>query len=189
LQQAEIHDTGLVALGATTAMPRLVHLKLGPNWMTATGLRALADGPLAGQIQHLDLSNAHIQDLGVGVVVQSARLAGALVALSLRSCWLTDLAAAAVAASPHLGRLRSLDIGPNGITGAGVLALAGSPLLRRLRRLGLGMLRRCDAEARAALFRAAASVPGLVVYVSRYWGEDVVTQAREALGERLIVED
>jgi uncharacterized protein (TIGR02996 family) len=185
----EMHDAGLVALGATTAMPRLVHLKLGGNWVTATGLRALADGPLAGQIQYLDLSNVHIQDLGVGVIVQSARLAGGLVALSLSSCWLSDQAAAALASSPHLGRLRSLDIGRNGITGGGTLALADSPLLRRLRRLSLGMLRRCDDESRATLLRAAASVPGLVVVVSRYWGERVVAEAREALGERLIVED
>jgi hypothetical protein len=189
LEGVEMHDAGLVALAATTGMPRLVHLKLNRNWVTAVGLRALADGPLAGQVQHLDLSNVHVQDVGVGVVAQSARLAGALVALSLTSSWLTDQAAVAVASSPHLGRLRSLDIGRNGITGAGVMALAESPLLRRLRRLGLGMLRRCGEEARAALFRAAATVPGLVVVVSRYWGDNVVAEAREALGERLIVED
>ena len=70
-----------------------------------------------------------------------------------------------LAGSPHLGRLRQLDLRYNPLTPKGAEALAASPSLGKLERL---LLNREDVgQAGAQALGASAYLP---VSIKRYWG-------------------
>jgi hypothetical protein len=188
LRQARLTPRGVAALCGSTALGRLVALDLPESGLAPASMHALADGPLAGRLRRLDLSYGDLGDVDFGVLLSSRALASALVSLDLARCDLSDRSAGALAACPHLGALRSLDLSDNRFTEAGLTLLAGSGLLRQLRRLRVRETYRGTLEGYTPLVRAAAGVPGLTLVLSAELPADGLAAFREMLGPRLVLE-
>lgn len=187
---------GLVPFVSPRALPRLVGLTLelsevghlqkqGETEDCLRLLGALAHGPLAGQLEHLDLRGCHLGDRAVAQLALSGALLAGLVALRLGGPGLSDLGIEALLASPHLGRLRSLDIGGGRIGDKGLAALAGSGLLPRLGWLSLLGNRGGSPRAYLELARPAANVPGLRLELGAHPAE-CRDEVRGLLGARLV---
>jgi uncharacterized protein (TIGR02996 family) len=134
-------------LGQARRFPRLTCLHLDQNGFNEEGVRALAEGPLMGQLRVLTMQ-------GPGTAswperrhswagVEGARaLAGApgaagLVHLDLGNQRITDAGVKVLADSPHLGALRCLGLWNNGIGSAGAKALLATGRFQRLDSLDL----------------------------------------------------
>jgi uncharacterized protein (TIGR02996 family) len=188
LRGARLGLPGVAALCGSARLVRLVALDLPDSGLDTDSVRALADGPLAGRLRRLDLRGGRLGDVDLGVLLNSRTFASALVSLDLALCELSDRSAGALAACEHLGALRSLDVSNNRFTEAGLALLAGSGLLRRLHWLRARVVYRGALDGHAALARAAADVPGLVLVLNSELPEDGVAAFREMLGERLLLE-
>jgi hypothetical protein len=85
--------------------------------------------------------------------------------LGLDHAQVGDAGVAALAASPHLGRLQALDLGNNPITDEGVEALARSETLKRLTHLTVSREGLADApisEGALQRLRHAPNLPRLI---------------------------
>jgi uncharacterized protein (TIGR02996 family) len=174
----------LIELARSEALPGLVRLGLAQPEVGIRFLEALEAGPLAGRLEHLDLSGARMGDRGVEALARCGRLMGGLVALQVGGL-LGDRSAVALASSPHLGRLKSLRL--DAALSRGVRALASSPLFRRLHWLSLPGELRGSADDTRALVRAAADVPGLRLHIGSRIGPTLREELREMMGQRLTV--
>jgi uncharacterized protein (TIGR02996 family) len=123
--------------------PAWRRLDLSGNHLTRRDAVRLAESRVMGRVASLDLADNPLDDGGVSGLVSAPAAAG-LVDLGLCATDLGDRGLAAVAESPHLPDLRSLDVrghhsslrwDPTGYELGGLADLARSPLLGRLRRL------------------------------------------------------
>jgi Ran GTPase-activating protein (RanGAP) involved in mRNA processing and transport len=133
---ALLHDE-VRELALSPGLPRLHTLSLyGNTQLKDGGIRALAGSPLLARLSVLDLGHT-------GITLSGLRdLLGALAdspvhTLHLADALLGDRAAEAVAASPSLNRLCTLDLRGNGISDSGAHALGASPRLPGLVSLDL----------------------------------------------------
>lgn len=148
-------------------------------------MQALAEGPLSRALRHLDISGSFLSEEMVAQLLRPP-LAASLVTLRLTSCVLTGKLVRLV--TGHCGRLKNLDLGGSYPREGGLALLARSPLLRRLNRLGLA--RACfssSADLRPVVAAVAAS-PACRLALSEQEPAAHLQLAREALGERLILE-
>ncbi len=110
---------GVRLLARTRRLPALTELVLESAGIENEDVPALADSPLLGRLRSLSLSNnGGLGDPAAQVLAGSRRTRN-LTRLSLLGCGLTDVAARALAASPHLGGLTYLclyvnDFSPDG---------------------------------------------------------------------------
>jgi uncharacterized protein (TIGR02996 family) len=142
-----VNSVGPKGARALTSSPhlRFTRLILSANRLGSEGVRVVAAAPSLGRVTHLGLGG-----LGVAVRGESAAalpraaeaLAGSphlarLISLNLYSNRLGDSGALALAASPYLANLADLNLESNEITDAGSRALFDSPHLAGLQRITL----------------------------------------------------
>jgi hypothetical protein len=186
---ARLTPSGVAALCESEVLTRLVSLALPDTGRAPAWPRTLADGPLAGRLLRLDLRGSRLDDVGLGVLLNSRPLASALVSLNLAGCDLSDRAAGALATSAHLSALRSLDLSHNYLSDTAASLLAGSDLIRQLHRLRIVTLHGITPAGHAVLVRAAADFPGLTLVLDIGLQHNEETAAfREMLGDRLVLE-
>jgi hypothetical protein len=131
-----------VQLLSARGLPRLRVLDLHQTLLGTEPVRALAEGPLLGQLRWLSLANRsglHSQPLGweaVHQLVNSPNVAR-LVHLDLSNNDLGDPMAYSLANSPHLGGLLSLNPWHNQVRSAGAGELATAANLPALQALDL----------------------------------------------------
>ncbi|HJZ54542.1 MAG TPA: TIGR02996 domain-containing protein [Gemmataceae bacterium] len=167
LSENSLSTDGLGRLIDSRSLPALTHLDLNRSSFPADeGVRAMVTRPGFRRIRSLDLFMTGITLAGVRAVAESPHAAG-LERLRLGAPdWTVrwdesnDVAATAmaeaVANSPHLARLKELDLSWRRIGLEGLKAIARSPHLKSLRRLSL---RRCAFPAPAA--KVVAESPNL----------------------------
>jgi uncharacterized protein (TIGR02996 family) len=150
LQVLRLKGTNLTAAGAlallhATTLPRLHSLRFDPRALfspdrgPSAALDELLAAPLLGRLSDLDLTGAPLGAGGARTLAAAPALAN-LTALVLERCPLGD-GVRALASSPHLARLKILDLGYTGLGSAGLEDLAESanlPGLRSLRLTGNG---------------------------------------------------
>jgi uncharacterized protein (TIGR02996 family) len=131
-----IGPAGAQALAAARHW-RLTRLNLGANRIGVEGVRLLTASPHAGRLTWLQLGpNDGQGPAAAAALAESPRLAQ-LTTLNWYGGGLGDDGARALAASPHLSNLVELALVANNITDAGARALLDSPHLTRLRRVDL----------------------------------------------------
>jgi uncharacterized protein (TIGR02996 family) len=187
IRWAHVNHNSVMVLCGSKTMGRLVSLALPATGINPDSMASLADGPLAGRLRRLDLGDARLGDRELAVLLGSRALASALVSLDLSRCELTDRSIGALAACPHLGALRSLDLSLNRFSEAGLAMLTASGGFRRLHwlRMAWGPHHDNPDELRG-LARAAADVPGLTLVLSR--PRAGAPELAEMLGPRLVLE-
>jgi uncharacterized protein (TIGR02996 family) len=174
------------SLLTSRTMPALVGLTVAQAELGLGLLQSLEDGPLAGQLEHLDLRDSHLGNVGVEQLAGSSRLMGGLTALRLGGAVLANRGVEALAASPFLGKLRCLDIGGGAISDGGLATLAASGLLARLRWLSLLENQSGTPVGYRTLARVVAGVPGLRLELGGHLDEALRDELREMLGPRLV---
>jgi hypothetical protein len=133
---------GWTALGNSPHLARVRTLVIGSPTFDAAGMRSLADTALLGTVESLHLTAADNMD-SVAVALAEASNARSIRDLSFRVEGmappkpLTSAGLTALAGSPHLSAVRSLDLYLNAVDAAGVKVLAKSEFLARLERLVL----------------------------------------------------
>ncbi len=160
LQSNEIRTEGVRALARSPHLTNLTDLHLQGNAFSAVAVRALAESPTL-RPSRLDLSDNGLGDRGARALVAppgDARLTGLrfvalglpgvralagsprlanLATLDLSGGLFGDAGARALAASPHMAHLVGLSLYGCGVRDAGSQALLGSPHLTRLRTVDL----------------------------------------------------
>ncbi len=181
---------GLAALCASAVLPRLVHLDLTRAAATPAVWAALFDGPLAGQLRHLDLSYSNFNAAAAAALARAEKMLGGLVTLSVARTDMTDAGAAALFASPHTRNLRSLALQGYRLTDASLIALARSPIAPRLHWLGLdrgGALTRAGYAAVAEALSDTCRV-SFPYSIRQYFDHETYGPLREVFGTRLVME-
>jgi Ran GTPase-activating protein (RanGAP) involved in mRNA processing and transport len=122
------------SLAATEAFAWVDDLRF--ERLSSAGLKKLLASLLMDGIVTLRLWHARIRTPDVAALAASPHVAR-LRALDLHGCWISAEGARALARSPHLANLTELNLSYNAIRYDGAVALAKSPYLRRLERLWL----------------------------------------------------
>jgi uncharacterized protein (TIGR02996 family) len=121
------------------ALPALVGLHLAHCWLRDADVLGLRHFPGLARLTALGLRNNDLSAVAVAALATSPHLAG-LTSLDLGlNQRLGDAGALSLAGSPHLANLTTLSLGACGITDAGVEALAASPHLANLTDLDLSV--------------------------------------------------
>jgi hypothetical protein len=149
-------------------------------------MRALASGPLAGRLRHLDATDGRVQDEGLAALVSAPAFLAPLATLTLPGSYVGTRSVRSLAEAA-LPALRDLDLSRNHIEQPGFDALASSGWLRNLRRLRLVIVSLKPSHL-TRLVRAVAAVPGLTLALHKNLATDAADEFRAALGERLILE-
>ncbi len=131
----QLTDSQLCPVLGSPYCPRLRALDVGQQLLTARSMLALADCPRMDELSELKVDHNRIQDDGLRALARSPHLTGLRKLVAFNNA-LTDGGVAAVAASATLAGLTQLKLG-GAIGAAGVRALADSPHLTRLRSLEL----------------------------------------------------
>jgi uncharacterized protein (TIGR02996 family) len=146
LRRLQINDNnhlgvpGMRALSESQFLTSLVELDISGNSLSALALRPLFESPLAERLDRLALQRNRLGDAGMESLVVSpvfARMIAKDLALDLRRLEIGPMGAKALAASPAIERVESLDLEGNVLSDQGLAALAASPYLKRLRVLSL----------------------------------------------------
>lgn len=147
-------DEALRALAASMAAG-LEDLSLEHCDLPPGGLRELLSSPVARSLRRLSLRRNTHQGPELAEAVAASPGLGHLRTLNMDVCQLGDAGAAALARSPHLVGLRHVSLDTNAIGDAGATALAGAPWVAQLRRLGLreNWIDAAGAQALAASWR------------------------------------
>jgi uncharacterized protein (TIGR02996 family) len=148
--------------------PGFCELRLGYVMFDHEGARALAENPHVASLRTIDLGNNPLFPASVEHLAASAHLRPHV--LDLRYCELGTAGVAALAASPILSEVRTLELNGNKLDDDAARALAASPHLGKLVRLLLYGNRLTDAGA-----TALATLPPLVELA--LGGNDDVTGA------------
>jgi uncharacterized protein (TIGR02996 family) len=183
---ARLGGEGVAALCRSEGLARLVHLDLPRSAATPATMRALASGPLAGRLRHLNATDGRMGDEGMAALLSSPTFLAPLTTLTAPGSHTGTRAVCSLAEAP-LSALRNLDLSRNHIEQAGFDALASSGWLRNLRRLKLVIVSLVPAHL-ARLVRAVAAVPGLTLVLHKDTPMAAAGEFRAALGERLILE-
>ena len=144
LARCELWGRGLEAL-LGGGLRNVRRLDLSDNRLCRRDVVGLVNSGMGRGLTSLDLSSNPLgyDGDGVSALADSPSAAG-LVDLGLSGIWMGDAALSALAGSPHLGCLRSLDLRGHGcscqiardeVERSGIAALARSPLLGQLTRL------------------------------------------------------
>jgi hypothetical protein len=180
---SEMGPEGFRALVGSSALTRLCRLVINSFGLDLR-VRALEDGPMAGQIQHLQLIS--FGGCGADALRKSPRLLSGLVTLGILYDATTDETIQGLASSPHLSGLRNLVLKGYRLSDAGLTALAHSPLMSHLRFLSLGKNLATAPKGLLAIARAAAALPACQVELSRrLLSSAEAAEITEALGPRL----
>jgi uncharacterized protein (TIGR02996 family) len=135
--QSLLGDAGARALAESHSLTRLRALTLSGCGITHLGMRSLGAAPFAGELASLDLDDNNLGNEGAEALASAAW--PGLRKLSLRYDAIGARGAIALASSPGLAGLVQLDLIGNSLTDAGVKALAQSPHLKRLRTLNVSL--------------------------------------------------
>jgi uncharacterized protein (TIGR02996 family) len=135
LTNCSLGDAGLEALLSSTlfACPALFELDM--NDLGPEGARLLLDAAGLERVAVLEISRNRLNDRAVDDLASSPRLAGLLRLDLSENEAIGPAGAEALAASPHLSRLVSLNLNQCPIGDSGAYALARSPYLPRLSNL------------------------------------------------------
>jgi uncharacterized protein (TIGR02996 family) len=131
---------GLRAVADSPFLTQLTDLDVSGNELSDVSLRTLLDGPPATRLERLALQENRLGDAGTATLVNSpvfARMAKRDGVIDLRRVLMGPVGARALAESPMLASVESLDLEGNVLGDAGLEALAASPHLRQLRVLSL----------------------------------------------------
>jgi uncharacterized protein (TIGR02996 family) len=121
----EITDDGMIALVRSPHLRALNNLTLGNNAITDRGLAALIDPGHLPSLHSLALNHARITAATLAQVVAARPFEN----LFLGGCsQLGDDGLIAIARSPHIGRLRGLNLHGTNVGKAGITALIASPI-------------------------------------------------------------
>lgn len=112
LRWNDLCDSDLEYMSIADGLGQLQRLLLGYGSYGPHGLRALGESSSLRSLRELDLSEHHVEDAGALVIASGQAFAG-LERLTLYGCYLTEAGARALVRSPHLRRLRSLDLRGN----------------------------------------------------------------------------
>jgi hypothetical protein len=165
-------EPGIVAALASGALERLT---LTDASLDDDAARTLVHSPGLAQLTHLDLSRNHQLTAATAQAIASSPHMARLTTLNLHQTQLGQGACQALASSPHLAALHTLDISHARVTD-GLGALFTSPTLRALRTLNLDG---CPIDtADAALIADASWPPDLQ---SPAWDRAILSE--EAAGE------
>ena len=133
-------DDGALVLSRAARLDALTSLGLASCKLTARGVDALSRAPFFPRLTRLELR----YNDGLGPLVGEALVRGeSLVELSLGSNQIGDDGLAAIAGSPTMKNLETLELYGNDITERGVEVLVKSPHLARLKRVR-GLIGSCD---------------------------------------------
>lgn len=147
----EIRDDGLIELARSPHLTRLTRLAIGNSYITDRGLLALADPAHLPALHTLAVNNTRITPAAFAQLVTARPFEN----LFVGGCsQLGDDGVIALARSPHVARLRGLNLHGTNVGKAGITALIASPI-GTLDYLGI----KVDAEIRQLLierFGAAA---------------------------------
>lgn len=138
------------SLAGSRSLRSLVSLMAWRNRFGDDGIIALAESPLAGALNRVELMNTGLGDRGVAALVRSpipAHLYGPGLNLSMNR--IGDAGAKALAGCEYLARFSELILRENHIGDAGVQALAASPYVANLTHLDLWRNRIGDGGAEA----------------------------------------
>jgi uncharacterized protein (TIGR02996 family) len=162
-------------------------------WVEALTLRELGGLPLTlaycpllagvGALSVRDSQAGGWANSGAGLLASSPHL-GRLRSLDLGGCGITAVTVAALGRSPHLGSLRELRLHNNPIGDAGLQALAESPLLAQLTFLDLGYIEASDDGIRALTESPHLSPNVRIHLVTRGMAEDLAEFLRSRLQDR-----
>jgi uncharacterized protein (TIGR02996 family) len=128
-------DEVLEALATWRARPRLEALRFDHNSFNERGLRALAGAPLLSTVRELDLSRGYFDNAELRELLRSPHIRR-LRKLNLNEAGLTSKAAELLASVDWQG-LEVLDLGCNELGPVAARHLAGAPQLASLRSLSL----------------------------------------------------
>lgn len=147
----------LVHLSRTNVFPHLRRLSLSFGHLGQVALRALADGDLPAQLESLDLQGNHSATDGALAELLACPRWANLRELRL-GCTSAGLATLQTLASPHLGKLKSLDLNRVRMTNLALKSLLFSNGVPGLESLALGRNNLTD-EAAIALQLAPLARP------------------------------
>jgi uncharacterized protein (TIGR02996 family) len=143
---AERYGTLLTKVAACPSLGRVNRLRGHETRLGPAGFEKLMGSPHLGAVRHVYLFEDYIGLRGVRAMVGSASL-GQLESLELNGCLVRETedeenrqaseAAALIAGSPKMARLKKLDLSFNDIGDRGARALAESPYLNELTELDL----------------------------------------------------
>ncbi|MCI0701460.1 MAG: TIGR02996 domain-containing protein [Planctomycetia bacterium] len=131
-------DEGAVFFARHPILPRLRHLDLNANDITADGIRELIQSEHRGSVESLVLSNSGATADDACAFLTSDRWEK-LTDLCLWNLRLGDDGVARLAECPALSRLTALNLNNNDITDEGLWVLASSPHVCNLRTLSLSV--------------------------------------------------
>jgi uncharacterized protein (TIGR02996 family) len=143
---------GMRALAESASLAELIRLDVSGNNLSEAALRTLFEGRATGKLARLVLHGNRLGDTGTAALVGSpvfARMVEQNGAIDLRRLEMGPAGARALADSPALENVESLDLEGNFLGDAGLAALAASPHLTHLRVLSLRENRIGDNGARA----------------------------------------
>jgi uncharacterized protein (TIGR02996 family) len=180
LANSGLTDDGVKALAVSQHFAGLTELNLGGNTITAMGIQAITAA--AWKLNTLALDNFSMRGQSMTVLAGWSGLAS-VSRLSLVAAEVGPDEAKALAATPHVGGMRILELGSNPLTAAGVAALADSPALTGLVEVHLEACSLGD-DATAALLRFSR-FKGLkrLALVNNNFSEDVRQKLLKQFGD------
>src|SRR5262249_26451131 len=135
LANNRLQDAGARALAGSPHLTNVTSLRLDGNEVGGPGIRAVVSSPFLSNVRELFLSNNYVGQTGAEALAQGGM--GRLHDLWLGDANLDAECAGLLAGSEALARLRVLSLANNPLEDGGIKALAASPHLRRLRELYL----------------------------------------------------
>jgi Ran GTPase-activating protein (RanGAP) involved in mRNA processing and transport len=136
----DLPSSVLVALAGSAHLKNLRHLNLHFNEIGPEGGQALAESPVLARLEYLDLGFNELLNAGVIPLAGASCLSRgrpSLTCLILSHNHLGDQAIEALASSPLVENLRTLEVDFNNCHDQGARALARSPRLARLESLNV----------------------------------------------------
>jgi uncharacterized protein (TIGR02996 family) len=178
-----IGAAGLEALASSPHLSRLTDLNLTDNPITTAGAKALAGATAFPDLEWLSLWGCCLGRSEAEALAQTRREWPRLRHLRLGSNKLTGVAVAALADSPLLDNVESLDLSFNNeLTDNGLVALAASPRCRNLVELDLQYTSVGDEGARALLESAHLSKLAYLIVSNTRIGNGAKYRLRKRFG-------
>jgi hypothetical protein len=115
LEANEIGDVGLIKLFQSVNLARITHLNVNGNNMTLAGLPVLLQSQFAAELRSLNVGWNRKLGLAGARLLSATRALAKLRDLNVRYCRIPAEGISALLASPHLMKLKTLDIEGNTI--------------------------------------------------------------------------
>lgn len=132
-----IEYNGVKALKDSGNLWNLKHLNLSFNSINDKGAQKISDSPILKNLESLDLSNNNLGEVFQFYANPNIKGGVEAIPVNLRKNIYDDLGVVAIANSPYLRKLKSLNLSGNTIREAGSLAISKSQTLKNLQHLNI----------------------------------------------------